>query len=440
MEAYVLRCSRCGCSRPFETIGRCDCGGTLLVEYDIERIGAGLRREDLLSRAWTMWRYRELLPVRDPFKIVTLGEGGTPLLRLKSLERELGLGGLYSKREELNPTGSFKARGFSAAVTLLHERGVRRVAVNSNGNAATALAAYAARCGMEAHVFVPRDCPGLILEECLLYGAHTYLVDGLIQDAGAIISEGVQEQGWFHVGTLKEPGRAEGKKTMGLEAAEQLGWVLPDVIVYPTGGGSGVIGLWRAFEQLKALGWVQGELPRFVSVQEIGCEPVVHGMSSEAGAGMPEAEAEMPKRDRCAADSPPDVGRAAALRPGEAAPGKPAVTSQPTGLRVPKPPDLQLLLDILRTTGGTAVAVSAADIREAAGRLARHGLSASPEGAAAWAGLVQLHEQGWLRPGETVVIFNTSHAAKYWPWKVTKPVPGVRTYEDFVRLRGRPGG
>lgn len=403
MDTFAMVCSRCGSTRPFDVVGKCACGGTLLVEYDAERIGSALKREDVEGRPWSMWRYRELLPVRDAKSIVTLGEGGTPLLRLRELERELSLGGLYSKREELNPTGSFKARGFSAAISLLNERGVRKVAVNSNGNAAAALSAYAARCGMEAYVFVPQDSPGLIVEECLLYGARTYLVEGLIQDAGAIISGGAEEQEWFHMGTLMEPGRPEGKKTMGLEVAEQLGWTLPDVVVYPTGGGSGVIGLWRAFELLKALGWVQGELPRFVSVQEAGCAPVVRGMA----------------------------GQYLQLRDEE-------VTSRPTGLRVPSPPDLPILMSILSRTNGTAVAVTADEIRSAAGRLGRHGLTASPEGAAAWAGLLQLRERQWLRPGETVVLFNTSHAAKYWSWTVSQQLPVIKTYEDFLRVkRGR---
>ncbi|WP_231571246.1 threonine synthase [Gordoniibacillus kamchatkensis] len=322
----------------------------------------------------------------------------------------MSLRGVYSKREEINPTGSFKARGFSAAVTLLHERGVRKVAVNSNGNAAAALAAYAARAGMEAYVFVPKDCPGLIAMESVHYGAHTYLVDGYIQDAGRVVEDGAAEQGWVHVGTLREPGRAEGKKTMGLEVAEQLEWTLPDVILYPTGGGSGIIGLWRAFEQLRQLGWVQGELPRLIAVQESGCQPIVDLMRAYG------SDNERP----ALADA--------------------AATAAPTGLRVPAPPDGHLIASILRRTGGDAISVTQEDIRGAAKELAAAGLTASPEGAAVWAGLLQLHDSGYFRGNETVVLFNTSHAVKYWPWSMPEPIPVVRSYADFKAVHPQAKG
>ncbi|OXM85424.1 threonine synthase [Paenibacillus rigui] len=395
MNTFALVCSRCGVRQPFALKGVCSCGGTLLVEFDTERISLSLR-DEIQGRPWTMWRYKELLPVSNISRIVTLGEGGTPLLRLERLEKRFGLGPLYSKREELNPTGSFKARGFSSAVTLLNERDIRKVAVNSNGNAASALAAYAAGCGMDAYVFVPKDCPGLIVEECLLYGAHTYLVNGFIQDAGAIVAEGASEQGWFHVGTLKEPGRVEGKKTMGLEIAEQLGWKFPDIVIYPTGGGSGIIGLWRAFLLLKELGWVQGPLPRLISVQEQGCEPVVHRFG----------------------------GRDAQV-------GEEHVTASATGLRVPKPPDIELVVSILQQTNGHAVSVSLSEIEAAVQSLGRYGLSASPEGAATWAALLKLKDEQRITAGETIVLFNTSHAGKYMPWKVTQQTPVITSYHDF---------
>nr|WP_279537950.1 threonine synthase [Paenibacillus turpanensis] len=390
-------CRACRKSRKFQlALERCSCGGSFVVEYDLEQVQNTLSKESLLERPSTMWRYWELLPVRDSSNIVSLGEGWTPLVRLHRAEKALSVAKLWVKREEQNPTGSFKSRGFSAAVSIAKEYGVSKVAVNSNGNAASALAAYAAYAGMEAYVFVPQDCPGLIVEECVGYGAHTVLVYGLIHDAGKIIQDGKAEQGWHHVGTLKEPGRAEGKKTMGLELAEQLAWKLPDVIVYPTGGGSGVIGMWNAFRQLKELGMAHGDLPRFVSVQEAGCQPLVD-----------------------------------AVQAGRFAEQNSDVTSAPTGMRVPNPPDGDWLLSILRETNGTAVAVSGEEIRNASIHLGKLGISSSPEGAATWAGFCRLREQGWIRPHDEVVLFNTSHAMKYMHWPV-KNVPIVKNYADWV--------
>jgi threonine synthase len=351
----------------------------------------------------TMWRYAELLPVQEMEHAVSLGEGGTPLLRLNHAEKIMPLKKLWVKREEQNPSGSFKARGFSVAVSVAVEHGVRKVAVNSNGNAASALAAYAARAGIEAYVFLPKDCPGLIVEECIHYGAHTYLVDGFIHDAGKIIQDGAIEQGWHHVGTLKEPGRAEGKKTMGLELAEQLNWKLPDVIIYPTGGGSGVIGMWNAFRQLQQLGFIDGDLPRMVSVQEAGCQPLVDAV--ERGRFVPQAD---------------------------------GVSSTPTGMRVPNPPDGELILSILRESGGTALAVTPNEIRQAQATLGKQGISSSPEGSAAWAGLVRLIDQGWIRTNDEVVLFNTSHAMKYWSWSSnTANLPVVKTYSDWLKINNR---
>lgn len=399
---FCFRCTRCGRQAPFGLeAGRCPCGGSWTVEYDLEWVRREMTKERLQQRPATMWRYAELLPIRRQEHIVTLGEGWTPLIRLQRGEASLPIRRLWVKREEQNPTGSFKARGFSAAVTIAREHGIRKVAVNSNGNAASALAAYAARAGMETYVFLPKDCPGLIVEECAHYGAHTYLVDGYIHDAGQIIADGMQEQGWYHVGTLREPGRAEGKKTMGLELAEQLGWKLPDVIIYPTGGGSGIIGMWNAFQQLKAMGFVEGDLPRFVSVQEVGCAPLAQAMAANA---------------------------AFTPHPGEAA-------SAPTGMRVPHPPDGNWLVHILRSTGGTAVAVTREDIADAQNVLGRHGISASPEGAATWAGFVRLLDQGWIRPHEKAVLFNTSHAMKYWPWNGLNR-PAVKSYPEWLERFG----
>lgn len=393
MPAFWLTCSSCGVETPFRQTAVCSCGGSLLVEYDLDRVASGLSREALSARPSSMWRFRELLPIERDESIVSLGEGGTPLIPLPSLARELGIERVSVKREEQNPTGSFKARGFSVAVSLLVEHGIRRAAVGSNGNAASALAAYAARAGIPAHVFLPQDCPGLIVDECQAYGAEVFLIRGLIQDAGKLIDAGRAEEGWFNVGTLREPGRVEGKKTMGLELAEQLAWRLPDVIVYPTGGGSGIIGMWKAFREMKALGWIEGDVPRFVCVQEEGCTPLV---SALAGGGE-NAEAQ----------------------------------PTPTGLRVPKPPNARLLVDIVTESGGTAVAVSREEIRSAQARFGTLGISSSPEGAATLAGLQQLRDAGWVRATDHVVLFNTAGSIKYRPWTPSVPVPVVADYSDY---------
>ncbi|MBD2847345.1 threonine synthase [Paenibacillus sp. IB182496] len=397
---FGLQCRRCGKQKPFEPAKTtCACGGSLQVAYDLERAGRTLRTDALHGRVHSMWRYAELLPVERSAHIVSLGEGWTPLLALEERARDLGLGALQVKCEERNPTGSFKARGASAALSVARAHGLRRIAINSNGNAASAAAAYAARAGMEAFAFLPADCPGAIVAECVQYGARTCLVDGLIHDAGRLIREGRDEQGWHFIGTLQEHGRAEGKKTMGLELAEQLGWRLPDVIVYPTGGGSGIIGMWRAFAQLRALGLIDGDLPRMVSVQAQGCAPIADAMRSG----------------------------------GNYVPLRGVVTSPPTGMRVPLPPDGEQLLAILRASGGTGVSVSEAEIADGARELGRCGVSASPEGAATWAGLLRLVDSGWIAPGERVVLFNTSHSGKYLPWRM-EGVPCVKNYAAWRKL------
>ncbi|MDD9267456.1 threonine synthase [Paenibacillus sp. GCM10023248] len=398
MKQLGLYCSRCSAKLPFRYQDmKCACGGTLLVEYDLERLSRTFKKEALLTRYPSMWRYNELLPVSDPDCIITLGEGWTPLVRMQEWEAKLPLRQLWIKREEQNPTGSFKSRGFSVAVSLLKESGAAKAAVPSNGNAAGALAAYASRAGIEASVFIPQDCPPLIVEECPLYGADTYLVDGFIHDAAAIIEAGRTEQGWVNVGTLKEPGRVEGKKTMGLELAEQLGWTFPDCIIYPTGGGSGIIGMWKAYHELKALGWIDGPMPKFVCVQEEGCQPIVDALTQ----------------------APPPAG----------------VEASPTGMRVPQPPDLELLLSIVQQSGGTALALSKRQIAEATRTLGAQGISASPEGSATWAGLLALCDSGWLRPSDSVVLFNTSHAMKYAKLGSGFTVPTIRSYADYVQLR-----
>ncbi|MCD1260604.1 threonine synthase [Paenibacillus athensensis] len=409
MKHFELLCARCSKRYPFRyTSMKCACGGTLLVEYDLEALAAKVSKEALGRRVTSMWRYREWLPVTDDSAIVSLGEGWTPLVRLAAAERTLPLGQLWVKREEQNPTGSFKARGFSVAVSLLKEAGALRAAVPSNGNAAGALAAYAAFAGIRASVFIPQDCPALIVRESVMYGADTYVVDGLIHDAGAIIEAGKAAEGWVNVGTMREPGRVEGKKTMGLELAEQFGWQLPSVIVYPTGGGSGIVGMWKAFRELQAMGWVSGPLPRLVSVQEAGCTPLVEALIGARAEGMA-------------------ARGGSATQPGGAS---------PTGMRVPSPPDLPLVADCLRHSGGTAVAVSRDAIARAQRSLGALGVSASPEGAATWAGLLELCDSGWIRQDDTVVLFNTSHALKYALPASSGEAPLIRSYADYVRLRG----
>ncbi|WP_442600858.1 threonine synthase [Paenibacillus sp. KN14-4R] len=402
MNKCQLVCVRCGQQYPLVLIGRCECGGTLLVEYDLEHAKRMLQLKPLTQRETSLWRYSDLLPIENEDNIVTLGEGWTPLLRMHQLEQYLRVGSLYVKREEQNPSGSFKARGFSVAISLLREHGIQKVTVPSNGNAASALAAYAARAHMEAFLFVPKDCPGLIVEESAHYGSHVFLVDGMIHDAGRIIEEGKESEGWFNVGTLKEPGRVEGKKTMGLEIAEQLGWKMPDVIIYPTGGGSGVIGLWKAFRELLELGLVTGDLPRIISIQEDGCKPIVDAFYHQEGVEVCQ-ESE--------------------------------VTSAPTGLRVPQPPDGAFIVKILHEVGGDAIAVNQEEIVAAQRMMGRVGISASPEGASTLAGLIKLLEAGKVGVSDSIVLFNTSHAMKYLDWINSKNYPIIRSYEDFVIKR-----
>ncbi|HEX7056386.1 MAG TPA: threonine synthase [Bacilli bacterium] len=407
MGRFWLECVACNKFIPIEELrGVCACGGTLLVRYDLDWAKRLFTKESIAEYATDMWRYRKLMPLRDETSIVSLGEGFTPLIRMRNIPQGMPLKNVWVKREDLNPTGSFKARGMSAALTLLKENGLKKAAVGSNGNAASALAAYAARAEIAAFVFIPKDCPAFIIEECLHYGADVCLVDGYIHDASRIVADGQQEQGWFNVGTLKEPGRVEGKKTMGLELAEQFGWTLPDVIVYPTGGGSGVIGMWKAFRELRELGLVKSPLPRFVSVQEAGCTPLVDAMA--------------------------ETGKKTVPTIGEKQSRMTAVTSSPTGMRVPLPPDLNLLVNILREMNGTAVAVSAEEIRAAQKQLGFVGISASPEGAAAWAGTLRLSESGWIRPEEKVVVFNTAHALKYGSFPLLGTVPKAKDYMEWL--------
>jgi threonine synthase len=381
MNVTHLYCSACGKERAArQLVNLCDCGKPLMVAYDLERAAASLRKEALAGREPSLWRYREVLPVTDERNRLTLGEGFTPLVHAERLGARLRMPRLYIKDESLNPTQSFKARGMAVAISMAKELGATRLAVPSAGNAAGALAAYAAKAGLEAHIFMPRDTPAANVIECRQTGAHVTLIDGLITDCGRIVGERKAAAGWFDVSTLKEPYRVEGKKTMGYELAEQLDWELPDVILYPTGGGTGLIGMWKAFDEMERMGWIDGRRPRMVTVQAEGCAPIVRAFAAGATAGADIADAHT-----CAA-----------------------------GLRVPKAIGDFIMLDILRKSGGTAVSVTDAELLAAVAEVgAAEGIFAAPEGAACLPALRQLVERGDVGLDERVVLFNTGAGVKY---------------------------
>jgi threonine synthase len=368
-----LECSKCAQhlsgAQP-QTICPND-GGSLYVRYDLAALRGEFTPDMLAGRPATMWRYREVLPGDQP---VTLGEGFTPLLPSREYP------GVYIKDEGLNPTGSFKARGLCAAVTMARQYGLRKLAVPSAGNAASALAAYCAAAGIEAHIFMPKDVPTANLVECKAYGAKVTLVDGLISDCARMVNERKQAEGWFDISTLKEPFRVEGKKTMGYEVGEQLNWELPDAIFYPTGGGVGLIGMWKAFEEMEQLGWIGHKRPKMISVQASGCAPVAKAWTEH------KPVAEMWENAHTLA----------------------------AGLRVPKPYADYIILDILKQSGGTAIAVSDDEIFQAVEEWAsREGVFASPEGAACLPAYKTLLSQGFLKPADKVVLFNTGSGLKY---------------------------
>jgi threonine synthase len=356
------------------------CGLPLLARYDLSGARAW-SRASLLGRPPTMWRYRELLPVFDGEQPITLGEGFTPLIHATRLGAELDVPALFIKDESLNPTNSFKARGQSVAVTRARALGATTLSVPSAGNAANALAAYAAAAGIPASVFMPRDVKVPFIRECELYGASVTLVEGLITDAGRVAAERGGPLGWYDVSTLKEPYRVEGKKTMGFELAEQMGWRLPDWIIYPTGGGTGMVGMWKAFEELERIGWIPlGRRPRMVTVQAEGCAPIVRAL--EQGA--------------------------------ERAPFWEGAATVADGLRVPKAIGDFLVLRAIRESGGTAVAVSDRDMVQGMLDLGRtQGVSAAPEGGAALQALKLLLARRIIHRSESVVLFNTGGALKY---------------------------
>jgi len=356
------------------------CKSPLLARYDLDKVLATVSPQEIARRPRGLWRWAELLPVRNPAYRISLGEGDAPLLPLERLGRELGMSGLWVKDESFNPTASFKARGLGVAVARALELGAREFVIPTAGNAGGALAAYAARGGAKAHVFMPADAPRPNQEEVRILGADLRLVDGLISDAGRLAGAQAREHGWFDVSTFKEPYRAEGKKTMGLELAEGFGWRLPDVIIYPTGGVTGLVGMWKAFAELETLGWIDSRRPRMVSVQAEGCAPVVRAFEQKA----------------------------------ERAEFWENASTLASGLRVPGPFADRLILRALRESGGTAAAVSDGQITAAQMRwAAAEGMFTAPEGAACLAALEGLLASGWVDRGESVVLFNTGSGLKY---------------------------
>ncbi len=354
-----------------------------MARYDLEAARNRTDRDEVRRRPPGMWRWREVLPVVNIENMISLGEGDTPLLLLPNLGSDLGLNRLYVKDESLNPTGSFKARGLSAAVSKAKELGVSRVIIPTAGNAGGAMAAYAARGAMQAHIFMPQDTPRANVEESRIAGATVILIDGLISEAAGMAGEKARAEGWFDVSTFKEPYRTEGKKIMGYELAEEFGWELPDVIIYPTGGGTGLVGMWKAFQEMEDMGWLENtKRPRMVAVQSDGCAPVVKAFHE----GL----------DFC------DFWTGA--------------QTLASGLRVPKSFADQIILSDLRQSNGNAVAVSDEKIVEAQKRLAyKEGIYAAPEGAATLAALEVLVEQKWVEPDERIVLFNTGTGLKYIP-------------------------
>ena len=375
-----LTCTRCATQYPRDRrLGVCPaagCGGALYARYHAPR----LERDSAPDRPRSIWRWHEMMPVEDPANIVSLGEGATPLLRATRLGEESGFAQLWIKDESGNPTGSFKARGLSAAISKAKELGHAKVALPTAGNAGGAAAAYAARAGMECHVAMPEDTPPVFRIECERYGAKVTLLPGLIDDCGRWIAERAAREGWHDVSTLKEPFRVEGKKTMGYEIAEDFGWELPDAILYPTGGGTGLIGMWKAFEEMEEMGWISGKRPRMFAVQAEGCAPI------------PRAFAE---------------GKDVSEK-------WPNARTYASGLRVPKPFADYLILRYVRESGGSAVAVSDDAMRRACDELgSAEGLFASPEGGAVWAAAKDLAASGVLDPASRVVLFNTGSGFKY---------------------------
>jgi threonine synthase len=375
-----LECGRCGTRYDADKPQNlCECGTPLLVRYDLDQVASTLSKQDIAGRPNDLWRYHELLPVRDRRHVVSLGEGMTPILPIRNYGARIGVPNLLVKDEGLLPTGSFKARGAAVGISRALELGIERITMPTNGNAGAAWATYAARAGMGSLIVMPQDAPPITRMECVMAGARLYIVDGLIGDAGKIAGQAVAD-GWFNTATLKEPYRIEGKKTMGMEIVEQLGWRMPDVIVYPTGGGVGLIGIRKALDELITLGWLTGKLPKLVSVQSSGVAPIVRAFEAGAETAEPWENAE----------------------------------TVAFGINVASAIGDFLILSAVRDTDGTAIAVDDADILAHQARCAaEEGMLMCPEGAATLAAVAQLRSSGWLDGSEEVVVLNTGSDLKY---------------------------
>lgn len=394
-----LACPKCSEKYSGRAVqGLCRCGSPLLASYHLESAKEAFAKRELTRRVKSLWRYHELLPVLHPENVVSLGEGMTPLLAARRIAEETGLRSLYIKDEGVIPTGTFKARGAAVGVSKAKELGVRAIAMPTNGNAGAAWSAYAARAGIDCYIGMPRDAPSVTMAECLAYGARLFLVDGHINQVGRMVEEACRRQGIFNVSTLREPYRVEGKKTMGFEIAEQLGWKAPDVVIYPTGGGVGLIGVHKAMQELAELGWVQSKGTRLVAVQSTGCAPVVEAWKRGARECVPW-------------ENPRTVA---------------------FGINVPKPLGDFLILESLYDSRGCAVAVDDSEILRAQRSLgAKEGVFACPEGAATLAALNRLVSDGWVDRDETVVLLNTGSGIKY-PETVPVDAPLYRADQSVL--------
>lgn len=379
--ATHLSCSKCGGTSEINRImQQCSCGAPLLVQYDLAKLRNRLKPEDLRNRVHSMWRYHELLPVQDHAHIVSAGEGMTPLLPLPRLADDMGIFRLLMKDEGISPGGTFKVRGATVGVSRAKELGVKELSMPTNGNAGAAWALYAAKAGIQCHIVMPLDAPLTAKVECVIAGAHLALVNGLISDAGNTIAQSIKEHGWYDASTLKEPYRIEGKKTMGFEIVEQLEWQLPDVILYPTGGGVGLIGIYKALQELRELGWIGDRLPRLVAVQSEGCAPIVKAWSEQKQTSTFWSGA----------------------------------STVAFGINVPKALGDFLVLEAIHQTAGCALAVEDDTILQEQKRIARlEGAYVCPEGAAAFAAARRLRDSGWISVDETVVVLNTGAGIKY---------------------------
>lgn len=400
--SYVshLYCPKCEATYDTEQQHQlCTCGSPLLVDYHWDELKAALNPEELLKRQPTLWRYHEMLPVEDEANVVSQGEGMTPLIAMPTLGKDMDVENLYMKDEGLIPTGTFKARGAAVGISKAKEVGVKEFAMPTNGNAGAAWALYGAKAGIRSTIVMPQDAPKITRNEVALSGANLYLVNGLISDAGKIVGQAVKDFGLYDASTLKEPYRIEGKKTMGLEIAEQMDWEMPDVILYPTGGGVGLIGIYKALNELKKLGWTKGDLPRLVAVQATGCAPIV------------KAWEEKKNESEFWANS----------------------STQAFGINVPKALGDFLVLDAIYKTAGCAIAVDDQAMLAEQAKIARlEGSFICPEGAAVFVAIRELRKQGWIKDGETVVALNTGAGIKY-PDTVNIDVPTLEIGESITK-------